>query len=243
MDLKSYSGRVHSIETMGGVDGPGVRMVVFMQGCPLRCGYCHNPDTWDYEGGTKMSISDIIDAAIRLKPYFNREGGITISGGEPLVQSQFVLEIFKLCRENEIHTALDTSGCIFDEKTKRLLEYTDLVILDIKHLDDEKYNELTGASAHNYMNFFKYCCDKNIDMWLRQVVASGLNDTRDDAVGLAMLAYNRKNIKRIELLPFHNMGLSKWRNLGIKYPYGAVKTPDDEIMQKLNAIIDKITKK
>lgn len=173
MEKNEVKGRVHSFETFGAVDGPGIRFVVFMQGCPLRCKYCHNRDTWDTKKGTEYTVQEIIEKAKRCKPYMEstKDGGITVSGGEPLLQAKFVTELFKEAHKNGMTTCLDTSGNIYiDEEIKDLLKVTDIVLLDIKHIDEEKCRKLTGFSNVNELNFARYLSDEGIRMWIRQVL-------------------------------------------------------------------------
>ena len=171
-------GKIHSFESFGTVDGPGIRYVVFMQGCPLQCKYCHNRDTWNYAGGTEYTTDAIISKIERCKPYINASnGGVTVSGGEPLLQAKFLIELFKKLKQQDIHTALDTAGSIkINDDIKELLKYTDLVILDIKHIDDEKCKKLTGVSNKNNLDFANYLSENNIPMWIRQVLVPGYTD-------------------------------------------------------------------
>ena len=212
--------RIHSIETMGLVDGPGIRYVVFLQGCPLRCIYCHNPDTWD--GGCKkarqMSVDEMVEDILKYKSYFNSSGGgVTIGGGEPLVQKSFVLELFKILKGHNIHTALDTSGFTkMDTVTKELLALTDLVILDIKGTKTS-YREITGQPIDATFEFAKYLSDQKIPMWVRFVLVPGVNDNDDEYRGLAELLKNFSNMEKFEILPFHQLGKHKWSALNAPY--------------------------
>lgn len=213
-------GNVHSIETCGTVDGPGIRFVVFMQGCPMRCLYCHNPDSWDVGIYKQMSAAEIISRYEGVKEFC--KGGITVTGGEPLLQIDFVTELFKLAREKKIHTALDTSGITFVpdmiEKFDKLLEYTDLVLLDIKHIDDEQHRVLTGHSNKNVLNFAKYLSDKNKSMWVRHVVVPGITFKQEYLFELGKFLKGLKNITALDVLPYHSMAISKYKNLGMEYP-------------------------
>ena len=213
-------GNVHSIETCGTVDGPGIRFVVFMQGCPMRCLYCHNPDSWEVNLGTKMSPSEIIFRYNGVKEFC--KGGITVTGGEPLLQIDFVTELFKLAREKKIHTALDTSGITFVpdmiEKFDKLLEYTDLVLLDIKHIDDEQHRILTGHSNKNVLEFAKYLSEKKKPMWVRHVVVPNITFKQEYLFELGKFLKGLKNITALDVLPYHSMAISKYKNLGMEYP-------------------------
>ena len=179
-------GRIHSFESFGTVDGPGIRYVIFMQGCPLKCKYCHNRDTWDFLGGEEYSVDEVIDRIKRCKSYIDASGGgVTVSGGEPLLQPQFLIELFKRLKELNISTALDTAGSLkINEKIEELLKYTDLVILDIKHINNKKCIELTGVPNENNINFAKYLSEKNIPMWIRQVLVPGYTDDKEDLLNL-----------------------------------------------------------
>ena len=232
-------GRVHSFETLGALDGPGIRCVVFLQGCPLRCLYCQNPDTWNPAGGTEMSVRDVVRRIDKCATYFGRTGGVTLSGGEPLLQPEFAAEIFRESRKLRIHTALDTSGAVdVDERTERLLEVTDLVILDIKHSNPSRHMALTGRSLDAPLRFLDAVCQRNIPLWVRQVVVPGWNDTEADASSLAQLLRGRKSLEKVELLPYHEMARQKWRGLGMTYPLENTPAPDDETMRRLESIVD-----
>ncbi len=212
-------GRVHSIESFGTVDGPGVRLVVFLQGCPLRCIYCHNPDTWDLSGGRDMSADEIISLYLKRREFYS--GGITVTGGEPLLQIDFVTELFKKAREKGIHTCIDTSGVTFNsgntEKFDALLQYTDLVLLDIKHIDNETHKLLTGSPNTNILEFTEYLDKKGTDFWVRHVVVEGYTDDDTDLYRLGEFLGKFKNLKALDVLPFHNLGRVKYENLGLDY--------------------------
>ena len=209
-------GNISSFETMGLVDGPGVRFVVFMQGCPLRCMYCHNPETWAKgKGKYDLTPQSLLKKVKRYLAYFGEDGGVTVSGGEPLMQSEFVCEFFKLCKQNNIHTCLDTSGV--GENYEELLDYCDLVILDVKELDFNKYNNLTGRKIDDFNLFLDCCQKKNKKLWLRQVIIPEYNDTIENVLKLKEFASKLKNIEKIELLPYHDMAKDKYKKLGLKY--------------------------
>lgn len=208
-------GRIHSLETLGTVDGPGIRFVVFMQGCPLKCKYCHNRDTWEINSGKTYTVDELIKKILRSKSYFEASGGgVTVSGGEPLLQVEFVTELFKKLKEKNIHTALDTAGSLpINDKIKELLKYTDLVLLDIKHIDEEKSIDLIGTSNKNNLNFAKYLSNNRIPMWIRQVLVPGYTDDKQDLLKLKEFIYNLNSVKKIEILPYHNLGKFKWEKL------------------------------
>lgn len=213
-------GNIHSIESCGTVDGPGIRFVVFMQGCPMRCKYCHNPDSWSTSVNKLMSISDIFNKYESLKEFC--KGGITVTGGEPLLQMDFVTELFKEAKKRGIHTALDTSGITFKpentEKIDKLLDFTDLVLLDIKHINDDEHKKLTGHSNKNILSFAKYLSDKGIPIWLRHVVVPEITFKEEYLKELGSFMKELKNIKALDVLPYHNMALPKYQNLGLEYP-------------------------
>ncbi len=218
------AGFVHSTESFGTVDGPGIRFVVFLQGCPLRCLYCHNPDTWDKSKGKETTADEILAEYNKNRDFYKR-GGITVTGGEPLLQLDFVTELFRKAKEQSIHTCLDTSGITFNKesdtlraKFDELMKYTDLVMLDIKHIDPEKHKALTGADNKNVLDFALYLEEKNIPLWVRHVVVTGHTDNRDDLKRLGRYLAHLKNLKALDVLPYHTMGVSKYAELGIKYP-------------------------
>jgi pyruvate formate lyase activating enzyme len=213
-------GNIHSIESFGTVDGPGIRFVIFMQGCPMRCLYCHNPDTWSFEQNKIMAADEILGKYESVKEFL-KNGGITVTGGEPLFQIDFVTELFKKSKEKEIHTAIDTSGILFDKnntgKFDELIKYTDLVLLDIKHIDEEKHKILTGHSNKNVLDFAKYLSEKNIPVWIRHVIVPSITDDEKYLLGLGGFLKTLKNIKALDVLPYHNMAVPKYENLGIEY--------------------------
>lgn len=232
-------GRIHSFESFGTLDGPGIRFVIFMQGCPLKCKYCHNRDTWDFNGSLQYELEPIIEKIMRSKPYFDHSnGGVTVSGGEPLAQAEFVLELFKELKKRGIHTALDTAGSYkITPEIEMLLEYTDLVILDIKHIVNEKCIELTGLSNENELNFAQYLSAKNIPMWIRQVLVPGITDDENDLILLREFLDTLNNIQKIEVLPYHDLGKFKWEELGLEYPLKNVPLPTQEDIDKAKRIL------
>ena len=233
-------GNVHSIESFGTVDGPGIRLVVFLQGCPMRCLYCHNPDTWSYEENKKIFVSEILDKYDRVKEFL-KNGGITVTGGEPLSQIDFVTELFKQAKQKNIHTALDTSGVLFNRKSlaqfDRLLKYTDLVLLDIKHINDEEHKKLTGFSNKNILDFALYLSDKNIPIWVRHVVVPTITDDEKYLKELGKFLANIKSLKALDVLPYHNMAISKYENLNIDYPLKNISPLTKEEAMKARQII------
>lgn len=234
-------GYIHSIETFGAVDGPGVRFVVFFQGCPLRCQYCHNPDTWEVGKGTPVDEDDVIGKMLRNISFYKR-GGITATGGEPLLQIDFLTELFKKAKENNIHTCLDTSGIAFNptdtEKIDVLLEYTDLILLDIKHIDSDKHKFLTGFDNTNILSFAKYLDEKNIPVWIRHVVVPGITDDEIYLEKLGSFLSTLDNVEKIETLPYHSMAKHKYENLGIDYPLKGTPNATKEQAQRAKDIIE-----
>ncbi len=212
-------GNIHSIETCGTVDGPGVRFVVFLQGCPMRCLYCHNPDTWSTAENQPMSVDEILTKLDSVKEFV--KGGLTVTGGEPLMQYDFVSELFKSAKEKGIHTALDTSGIVFNPENTapvdKVLKYTDLVLLDIKHINNEEHIKLTGHSNKNILAFARYLSDNNIPMWIRHVVVPGITDNEKYLKELGQFIKTLKTVKALDVLPYHDMAKVKYKNLGIDY--------------------------
>ena len=231
-------GRIHSFQSLGTVDGPGIRFVVFMQGCNLRCGCCHNPDTWDISAGTEYTAEDILSKVLRFREYFGEKGGITLSGGEPLLQSVFAYELFTLCHEQGINTCLDTSGSFLNEDVKQLLTVTDRVLLDMKYADDESYLKYVGCSIAKPLEFLEYINEQSISVTLRQVTIPTLNDNEDSVNFLADLRKKYAVIDKIELLPFRKICQVKYDDMGIEFPFKDIPVPDKEIMAELNAIIN-----
>lgn len=228
-------GKIHSIESMGLVDGPGIRTVVFLQGCSLRCQYCHNPDTWDLCAGEEMTADEVINKIKRFKPYFKNNGGVTFSGGEPLMQPEFLLELLKKCKENDIHTCIDTAGYgkgDYDE----ILKYTDLILYDIKHEDYEKYNEITRRKQDETLKFIKKVQENNIPIWIRHVVVPGLTDSEEHMKALKGYIDTIKNVEKVELLPFHQLGREKYKVMGIDYPLEDTEPMEKDVVEKYQKI-------
>ncbi len=222
---------------MGTVDGPGVRAVLFMQGCPLRCVYCHNPDTWEMKKGNLLSVEEVAEKIIRLYPYI-KNGGVTFSGGEPCVQSDFLYEVALLLKERKLHIALDTSGCILDDSTKRLLTVTDMVLLDIKMTDEENYRKYTGTSLSKVSQFLSYLEEQHIETWIRHVVVPGINDTQKDIIKLKEMLTPFSCITKTELLPFRTLCLEKYENLGIDFTLRETPQMNAKALEKLQKILE-----
>ena len=238
--MEEIKGKIHSFESLGAVDGPGIRYIIFMQGCPLKCKYCHNRDTWDINDGTEYSVSEVIEKALKCKPYMvaSKGGGITVSGGEPLLQAKFVTELFKEAHKNGMTTCLDTAGSIaINDQIKELLSLTDTVLLDIKHIDEKKAIDLTGLSNKNELEFAKYLSDNGIDIWIRQVLVPGYTDNEDDLKRTKEFINTLKTVKKIEVLPYHDFGKNKWIELGYEYPLEGVRIPNNEEIKKAEKIL------
>lgn len=226
------TGRVHSLESFGTVDGPGLRYVVFLQGCPMRCLYCHNPDTWDPSGGTEMTAGEIL-AQFRKNREFYSNGGITVTGGEPLLQVDFLIELFTLCRQEAIHTCIDTSGITYrggdsgyDRKLEQLLSLTDLVMLDIKHIDPAAHKALTGQDNAHILRFARHVSELGIELWVRHVVVPGYTDKEEDLIKLGRFLGTLKRVRALDVLPYHTMGVSKYAQLGMEYPLAGIPALD-----------------
>ena len=229
------TGRVHSIQSLGTVDGPGIRYVVFLQGCNLRCKCCHNPDTWTYSEGKTYTSSEIVKNALRYKEYFGDKGGITFSGGEPLLQSDFVRETFELCKENGITTCIDTSGSIMNDSVESLLDFTDRVLLDIKYTNEKQYAENVGCSLSSVLDFLALLDRKKIPTTIRQVIIPSVNDSDENAVALKKIMDSHSCIDKIELLPFRKICQVKYDNLKIDFPFAKIPEPTSELMSHLNS--------
>mgnify|MGYP004673159649 CR=1 FL=1 len=228
-------GHIDSIETMGLVDGPGIRVVVFMQGCPLRCIYCHNPETWHINDNYTITPDDLVKIILKYKNYFGNSGGVTFSGGEPLMQRDFLLETLKLCKKENINTCIDTAGSC--EGYEELLRYVDLVIMDIKAIDSSDYEKITKFKITNSLTFLNYCQKMNKKLWLRQVIVPGINDNVDNVKKLARFIKPLKNIERIELLPYHTSAITKYKKLNIPYELANTKGMDIEKCHELENLL------
>ncbi len=239
--MENIKGKIHSFESFGTVDGPGIRFVIFLQGCPLRCKFCHNPDTWDIKTSKKeMTPQEVFDEMIKYKSFFGTKGGVTVTGGEPLVQKDFLLEFFKLCKKNGVHTTLDTSGYIFDEKVKEILKYTDLVLLDIKCIDKEIYKSLTKVELENTLKFLDYLKEKNKKVWIRHVIVPTITDNDNLLETLAKYLKDYKNIiEKVELLPYHTLGVFKYEELNMEYPLKDIDALSNERLLNAKEIFKK----
>lgn len=228
------NGIIHSVESCGTVDGPGIRFVIFTQGCPLRCLYCHNPDCRYPEGGKTVTVTELITEIKKYRSYFKFSGGgVTVTGGEPLMQPEFVRAIFEKCQQLDIHTALDTSGYVNLNLAKSVLEYTDLVLLDIKSFDNKIYKKVTGVSLEPTLDFARYLNTINKPTWIRFVLVPDLNDTIDNLTGLAQFISRFNNVEEVEILPFHKMGEYKWEQLGYDYQLKNTQPPSQELIDKV----------
>ncbi len=244
-------GRIHSLESFGTVDGPGTRFVVFVQGCPMRCAYCHNPDTWEMNGGTMMEPSYIIEQYERNSAFYQNGGGLTVTGGEPLMQVDFLIDLFTLAKEKNIHTCIDSSGIAFNpsntawiEKLDRLMTLTDLVMLDIKHIDPDKHKELTSQPNQHILEFAAYLNEKDVDMWIRHVVVPGITDDDKYLFDLGYFIGQFNNLKALDVLPYHTMGEAKYKKLGIAYKLAGVPAMEkDKVVEKKQIILDGIKKR
>ncbi len=232
------TGRIHSLQTMGAVDGPGLRGVVFMQGCPMRCVYCHNPDTWTFEGGQEISAEDMCRKLLRYRTYY-KNGGVTVSGGEPLMQSEFVAELFRLLREEGLHTALDTSGMASAEAARRVLPYTDLVLCDIKFPTDEMYRTHTGMPMQPVLDFLSEVEQAGVPFWVRHVVVPRLTDSDEEVRSIAEIARQFKGFEKLELLPFKKMCLTKYQAMNIPFPLESVPECSPGRIKELYAMLER----
>lgn len=222
-------GYIHSKESFGTVDGPGIRYVLFMQGCPLRCLYCHNPDTWDTGTGESITVDEVLEEYNKNRSFY-KKGGITVTGGEPLLQAEFLTELFKKAKEESIHTCIDTSGITYNPKNEEgvknlqeLLSYTDLVMLDIKHIKEDAHKALTGASNKNILMFAKFLEEKNIPLWIRHIIIKGYTDKPEELIALGEFIGTLRNLKALDVLPYHTMGVNKYKELGIPYALEGVE--------------------
>ena len=229
------NGKIHSIETMGAVDGPGIRTVVFMQGCKLRCIYCHNPDTWamSSDSAITMTPNKLLSFIVRYKQYYGTLGGVTFSGGEPLLQADFLIETLRLCKKENIHTCLDTAGFGIG-KYEEILELTDLVLLDIKHYDEQTYKKITGQNINETERFIKILTKLQTPVWLRHVVVPGLTDDKNHLDTIEKSYLDSLNVQRIEFLPYHTLGVSKYAKMGLEYPLKGVQAMPNDFLNERN---------
>lgn len=236
------TGKIHSIETFGTVDGPGIRYVIFMQGCPMRCAYCHNPDTWQIDGGKEYTVQELLNDISKYTRYIE---GVTVSGGEPLLQVDFLIELFENVKSMGLSTCIDTSGIVFDkdnilelEKMDKLLKLCDLVVLDIKHIDEHNHIQLTGKSNSNVLDFARYLDKNNIDVWIRYVLVPNINDSLETLTNWKNFVKTLKNVKKIELLPYHGLGVEKYKKLGINYKLTNIQEPSKELIDKVKQVLE-----
>ena len=234
-DLEGY---VHSIETFGALDGPGIRYIVFLQGCPLRCKFCHNPDTWKINTGKKYTVDELVDDILKYKNFI-KTGGVTLSGGEPLLQADFTAAIFKECRKHGIHTALDTSGAVPLIACKHAVDEADLILLDIKSIDDLKCQDLTGRGNEDALNLLEYLEKTGKEVWIRHVVVPGITENYEDIEKMAEYLSKYTVISRVDILPFHKMGEYKWKQLDLEYELGDTQPPQKESIEKIKNILRK----
>ena len=234
-------GYIHSTESFGTVDGPGIRFVVFMQGCIMRCLYCHNPDTWQIHQNNVVSAEDLVTQVLKYRNYYGDTPKITVTGGEPLLQLDFIIELFTLCKKQGIDTCLDTSGITFNgnniSKYKELMNVTDLILLDIKHIDNEKHKHLTSHENTNVLKFLAFLNEQNKDVWIRYVVVPNISDDINDVMKLKEHLNHYSNIRNIEILPYHKMGVAKYQALGISYPLENTDVPSSESIKKIKEIL------
>ncbi|MGU7901341.1 pyruvate formate-lyase-activating protein [Streptococcus suis] len=246
IDYRKVTGLVHSTESFGSVDGPGVRFVVFMQGCHMRCQYCHNPDTWDLvnPSATERTAEDVLNEALRFRMFWGKEGGITVSGGEATIQVDFLIALFTLAKEKGIHTTLDTCALTFRkterylEKYSRLMEVTDLVLLDIKEINSDQHRIVTGHSNKTILECARYLSNIGKPVWIRHVLVPGLTDRDEDLIELGKFVKTLTNVERFEVLPYHNLGEFKWRELGRPYPLEGTEPPTKARVENAKALME-----
>lgn len=229
--IKNSTIKINSLETMGALDGPGLRTVIFLQGCPLRCKYCHNADTFDINGGQDKSMQELVEFCLRYKAYHGDNGGVTISGGEPLFQEEALYNLILALKRENLNVALDTSGVIF---SKRVFDNVDLVLLDIKHTDAIEFKKLCGGNLSDVLKTLDYFKNNNIDFWTRQVIVSGITDSKEQVSKFNVLS---NGAKKKELLAYHKMGIDKWAKIGLDYPLKDTEPPSIEKMKELNSLL------
>ena len=240
---EALKGYVHSLESFGSVDGPGVRYIIFLTGCAMRCQFCHNPDTWDMKTGTLYTTDELLEKAMKYRSYWKNDGGITVSGGEPLLQIDFLTELFRKAKANGIHTTLDTSGNPFTReepffsKFNELMKYTDLVMLDIKHIDDEQHKILTGCTNKNILDLARYLSDIKQPVWIRQVLVPERSDYDEYLIKLDEFIQSLDNVQKVEVLPYHTLGAYKWDELGYEYKLKGIDPPSVERVENANKLL------
>lgn len=237
------TGYVHSLESFGSVDGPGVRFVIFLAGCGMRCQFCHNPDTWDRRAGTPSTAEELLEKAVKYRAYWGKDGGITVTGGEPLLQMEFLRDLFRKAKEQGIHTTLDTSGGPFTrepaflEAFRDLMRHTDLVMLDIKHIDEEQHRKLTGFTNRNILDMARYLDELSVPVWIRHVLVPERNDFDDDLKRLDEFIRTLHNVEKVEVLPYHTLGAYKWKELGLTYELEGIDPPSKERVDNANRLL------
>ena len=236
-------GYIHSLESFGSVDGPGIRYVIFFSGCPMRCAYCHNPDTWNMTAGALTDADELVEKALRYRPYWKREGGVTVSGGEPLMQIDFLIELFEKLKMENVHTCVDTSGSPFTReepffsKFRRLTELTDLFLVDIKHIDSDRHRELTGRGNENILDMLSFLSEIKKPVWIRHVLVPDKTDDDYYLKKLREFVDTLDNVERVEVLPYHTLGAAKWKSLGIPYPLTGIDPPTKERVANAEKIL------
>ena len=237
------TGKIHSLESFGSVDGPGVRYIIFVQGCRMRCQFCHNPDTWKKDGGTEYTADALLEKALRFKTYWGTDGGITVSGGEPLLQIDFLLELFQKAKQQGVHTVIDTAGNPFTRegeffrKFQALMEVTDLLLLDLKEINPERHRKLTGQENSNILDLARYLSEIGKPVWIRHVLVPKRSDYEEDLNALRRFLDTLDNVQRVEVLPYHTLGVFKWENLGIPYPLEGISAPTKERVENAERIL------
>lgn len=245
MEITEKKGYIHSTETFGSVDGPGVRFIIFVSGCPMRCQFCHNPDTWNMSAGQEYTADELLKTALRYRSYWKNGGGITVSGGEPLLQIDFLIDLFKKAKEAGVHTTIDTSGAPFTReepffgKFEELMKYTDLLLLDIKHIDDEQHKILTGHSNQNILDMARYLSDTGKPVWIRHVLVPERSDKDEYLMRLNEFIQTLSNVEKVEVLPYHTLGAYKWKELGMEYPLEGIDPPTKDRIENANRILHK----
>lgn len=242
--MSEVKGYIHSTESFGSVDGPGVRFIIFVNGCPMRCQFCHNPDTWKMQDGELRSADELLKTALRYRTYWKKEGGITVSGGEPLMQMDFLIDLFKKAKAEGVHTNIDTSGAVFTReepffsKLEELMKYTDMLMLDIKHIDDEQHQILTDHTNKNILDFARYLSDIKKPIWIRHVLVPERSDKDEYLHRLHDFIETLDNVERVEVLPYHTLGEYKWKELGYDYPLAGIDPPTKERIENANQILE-----
>ena len=237
------TGKIHSLESFGSVDGPGVRYIIFVQGCRMRCQFCHNPDSWEVDGGTEYTADALLEKALRFKTYWGTDGGITVSGGEPLLQIDFLLELFQKAKQQGVHTVIDTAGNPFTregeffQKFQALMEVTDLLLLDLKEINPERHRKLTGQENSNILDLARYLSEIGKPVWIRHVLVPKRSDYEEDLHALRRFLDTLDNVQRVEVLPYHTLGVFKWENLGIPYPLEGISAPTKERVENAERIL------